>query len=194
MLGLLAAACAGSGSSGFDISPSGESAAIAAALEQSRCVESGALSVCPADEVPRDTPANLPDSARIDTGVAGSEALACLPSDAAAGCDLVVPFAPQGFPAGAEFRVAVRDPDDGAQWHIGAEAERNGSPDAPSFDATVPLGPSEGQASPPANVQLVILVFLEPPPVVPTAVELLADSGADFAFVTPEFPLTASGF
>jgi len=194
MLGWFAAACAGgSGSSGFDISPSAERAAIAEALGQSRCVESATLTVCPADEIPGDIPSDLPGGTRIDTGVAGSETLPCLASDATTGCDLTVPFAPQGFPASAEFRIAVRGANDGGQWTISAEPQRDGTTSNPSFDAAVTVGPAPGEPSPPADVQLAVLVFLEPPTTVPATVGLLADSGADFAFVTPQVTLTTPG-
>jgi hypothetical protein len=198
----VAAACGGSGSSGFDALPSGENAAINLALAEQHCVDFEGLSVCPANQatatvppgtptptrtagpLPTASPAPLGASIDIPTGMNGPVTPQCLPS--APACSFAVPFAPQGFPPTALFRVAVRrDMEPG--WIIGAEPESRGSPSAPSFDATVSVDVTPASIG--ASVQVAVLVFLHEPAADPGEIPALAVSGADFAFVTPEFQI-----
>jgi hypothetical protein len=119
----------------------------------------------------------------VDTGI-NDGVLPCAPVDAENSCVFVVPFAPDGFPAGTIFRVAVRTVEPPSPWTIGADATPNGTPSAPAFDAAVAINAAPLQSNGTAQVQIAVLAFVKPPGTVPTAVANLGDSGADYAFVT----------
>jgi hypothetical protein len=123
-------------------------------------------------------------SPRIDTGVDTAAPIPCAPLDSTAACTLLVPFAPQGFGPEAVFRVAVRSLEPGAQWVIGPQPIAMGSPNAPNFDSAVAVEISPRMPSAEVAVQIAILVFRQPVDMLPAEVAELADSGADFAFVT----------
>jgi hypothetical protein len=182
--GLLLAACAGgSGSSGFDIVSGSENAAIQRALAEHRCITRQGLTICPANETPLPTSTPQPG---VDTGTLDPNGTTCVeaPSNT---CSFALPFAPQGLPVSAIFRAAVRE-DAGGRWRIGEALPSSGTPSAPTFDAPVTVAaPPTGQGT--ATVQIAILAFLAPAASVPDTVDQLADSGADFAFVTPEVVL-----
>ena len=131
-------------------------------------------------------PARTP---RVDTGI-NDGAVSCAPLAAAGGCILVLPFAPDGFPAATVFRVAVRTVDPLSPWTIGSDLMPSGSPSAPVFDAPVAVA---APPRAPERVQLAVLAFLKPPASVPTTVDTLGDSGADYAFVTAELNLQPAG-
>jgi hypothetical protein len=246
-----AAACSGSGSSGFDNFPATENAAIQQALTEQRCVESRGLTICPggpaepvaatASPTPTPTPAaatpttartatatSAPEQTRtpavgptpvvqptsttvaatptppatasptpteaeaiaspspavhIDTGLDTSAPIACVDLGTAAGCRFMVSFMVQGFLPGTQFRVALRAVDPIGPWTIADEAVAS-TASAPEFDASIPVQAPLTSSPPPARVQIAVLVFGAPTSGVPTQVETLADSGADFAFVT----------
>ena len=186
---LLAAACdGGSGSSGFDVRS--ENAAITLALMQQQCVPHARLMICPADEtgsVPGNVATPTPQTPRVDTGVSKAAAVPCVQAVPDAACNFTLPFAPEGFPAGTVYRVAVRV-DASGPWTIGPELSSGASP-ATSFDAPVSVATSTFVPAGGTAVQLAVLVFLKPGGAVPTVVDVLADTGADYAFVTTELML-----
>ncbi len=195
-LALVLAACAGgSGSSGFDAFAT-ENAAITAALDQQRCVTRKGFTICPADEsqamVPETSPTPVPGrqptptttAPRVDTGVDSTTPIDCAPLDVPAACTFTVPFAPQGFPPDAVFRVAVRQLEPLSPWRIGPQLGGVGSP--LDFDAPVEVDASTASSSPTVAVQIAVLVFRSSVTAVPSEVKELADSGAEFAFVTTQ--------
>ena len=181
-LAMLAALCSlvltscggGSGSSGFDALS--ENAAIDKALQDGECVTHAALTVCPAD-------VHAPKGAAgtIQTGLDQSDTVRCA-AIAGDGCDATLPFVPQGFPETAVFRVAVRTVDPLGKWRIGGLTVSNSAPTRPDFN--VPLALPQAPLS--EHVQIAVLVFLHAPADGSSEVDNLADSGADFAYVTPE--------
>jgi hypothetical protein len=175
----LAACSGGSGSSGFDAFPS-ENAAIRQAVDEQRCIEHEGLTICAAG--PSITPA---EGVRIDTGLGDATSVTCVQEAADAPCSFTLPFAPQGFPPDAVFRVAVRE-DARGRWTIGPDLVLGGMP---SLDAPVSVEATPRAPTAAIPIQIAVLVFIEPPGVLPGEVDALADSGADFAFVTPEFSL-----
>jgi hypothetical protein len=188
---LLLCACAGgSGSSGFDISPAAENAAIEQALADQACVDLGPLQICPSD-VP------LPAAEQVDTGLDRDTPLPCAQLDPSSACALQIPIAPLGFPPEAVFHLAAR-PLDGAAWQIGPAAVLGGptSPANPVLDAPVdvPVSSAPNMSGQPIALQLAVLVYLTPPAELPAEVELLSDSGADFAFVTGTVLASPAGF
>jgi hypothetical protein len=125
---------------------------------------------------------------RIDTGLTDGSSLPCIPDEGGAACRFTLPFAASGFAPTVQFRVAVRLAD-GRAWMIGPDLVPLGSPAMPSFDA--PVDVQAGPAVPTQSLaaQVAVLVFLTPRSEVPDQVEELAESGADYAFVSGEFAL-----
>ncbi len=183
ILALTLAACGGSGSSGFDIA--NENAAIERALETRECVGFENLIVCPADAV---APAHGPE--HVDTNLDPTGSVSCEQRSPGGRCNFMLAFAPVGFPPDTIFRVASRRSDPGAPWAIGVEPVRSGFGSAPSYEVQVELDVPVGDApGPGVSVQFAVLAFIEPRAPLPTEVERLVVSGADYAFVTA--PLTA---
>jgi len=194
ILGALLAACTGgSGSSGFDAIS--EDAAITQALDTQQCVQFEALQICPTDEsleartptpeVPQ-TPAasgtpHPPHKPQIDTGHGDAS---CVPALGGSQCSFMLPFAPGGFPANADFRVAARRLPPPSLWSIFPAPASTGTDAAPSFDATVPVQVPGSAPATTVAVQVAILAFISHPAAAPGDVKELSDSGADFAFVT----------
>ena len=121
----------------------------------------------------------------VDTGI-NDGVIPCVTVDTENSCLFVVPFAPDGFPVGTVFRVAVRTLDPPSPWTIGSDATPNGTPNAPAFDAAVAINAAPLPSNGTALVQVAVLAFVKPPSTVPTTVANLGDSGADYAFVTTE--------
>lgn len=131
-----------------------------------------------------------PPKPHIDTGINDGSIL-CALIDASNGCVVVVPFAPDGFPPGTVFRVAVRTVTPPRAWSIGADLTSTGSPSAPAFDGAVAVDQVDQLPAGSARVQVAVLAFVHPPTNIPAKVETLADSGADYAFVTSDLTLEA---
>ena len=269
------AACSGSGSSGFDAGPAGESAAIQQALDQQQCVRRGTLTICPADTeptlaatpsftpTPTVTPTNVPvvtatappasstvaatatatfagtlspsfaatvtpastatptvgslrtptlaaaatatatstatrpptatpTGMHIDTSIDGTAPVACVQTSTPAGCTFTFAFFPRGFPPSAAYRVAVRTAGPAGEWSISSEVAPSGPLGASDFETPVTAPGSVSATDHGASIQVAVLVFEHPPQSLPSSVQLLADTGADFAFVTPALTLQPS--
>ncbi len=178
-------ACAGgSGSSGFDISSASELAAIDRALEERQCLERKDLIICPANEqsplvpgsptpVPSPGPASPPS---IDTLLDHTVSLSCGFVPASNSCNLSVPFTPNGFEASTRYYVAVRPNRDDAPWTI--HSTRAITDASGTFHTPLQV-PAEGM-----EIQIAILVFTTEPTSIPDQVAELADSQANYAYVT----------
>jgi len=130
-------------------------------------------------------PAHNPQQPAVDTGI-NDGVIPCATVGTENSCVFVVPFAPDGFPTGTVFRVAVRTVEPPSLWTIGSDASPNGSPSAPAFDAAVAISAAPLQSDGTGHVQVAVLAFFKPPSNVPATVANLGDSGADYAFVTTE--------
>jgi hypothetical protein len=154
-----------------------------------------AIPIVTASPTPSPTPTVLVERG-VDLVLSQVGMVECTDSEQDGLCELTIPFAPEGFPTDATFRVAVRKLDpitlkpDGA-WVIGAPPVPSGSPEMPSFDASVSAVPTADVTSGTVMVQLAVLVFLDPPATIPEQTELLGDTGADYAFVTTEIVIEA---
>jgi hypothetical protein len=126
---------------------------------------------------------------RVETAVDGGEALPCVPVDATSTCLFVLPFVPEGFPAGTTFRVAVRTLQPQSAWVIGPSPTVSGPVDAPLFDAPIAVDAATRDPLGRVPAQLAVLAFTQPPAELPAQVQTLVESGADFAFVTDEITL-----
>jgi hypothetical protein len=142
----------------------------------------------PAAPTATPTPTATLPAPRVDTGI-NDAAVPCAAVADSDSCVLVLPFAPEGFPAGTIFRVAARTVDPPSAWTIGPDLVPSGAPDSPVFDAPVAINAAADVADSTERVQLAVLAFLAPPKNAPGTVDLLDDSGADYAFVTGELSL-----
>ncbi|MGH7786407.1 MAG: hypothetical protein ACRERC_06040 [Candidatus Binatia bacterium] len=188
----------GRGSSGFEIR---ENAIIQQVLDTQQCVSGMRLTFCPADRrasgvtptptatAPTQGPTatRTPDPApRVDTQLANGASIACTRSHPGAPCSLTFSFSGFGFPSGTTFRVAsrLRAPDFG--WSLAAAPLPSGDT-AGTFDTPVLLDVPADLTE--ASLQFAVLAFLASPGAVPATFDTLAQSGADFGFVTPVFAL-----
>lgn len=135
---------------------------------------------------PTPTATNTPGM-KITFFVDASPTLSCTALDATT-CRFTISFLAQGFPLDAVFRAAARSVDPAGPWTIGPPAAASGP--QPSDGLVAPVSVS-GVSSAPAQsreVQIVVLVYLQPPGLVPDQAELLGESGASLAYVAS--PLT----
>jgi hypothetical protein len=193
----------GRGSTGFDIT---ENAAIELVLETQECVRRR-LELCPADQSPVPTadmtatptpteppvtpplPTTTPEpdpTPRIDTGLANGVSIVCTRAVVDGPCTLTFAFAGIGFPAGAFFHVSSRLLEPMTGWELApppVPATSDPSVLAAEVTVPVPLGAAAAEA------QFAVLVFLSQPATIPARFDELAQSGADYAFVTPDYAL-----
>ena len=184
-LTVLLAACGGSGSSGFDVTPGGlEAPLIERAIAENRCVEGDGLVICPSGVAAPDGGMNTPDLSGPGVEADFAFAVECNPGEL---CTLSLDLTTASLPPGAEVRVAVR-PTDGDVWHVGepigiAPTTDGGSTVTP---VTVEL---PGVTRPDGEVQVAVLVFVPPLGAVPSEVQELRETGASYAFVVAPFSL-----
>jgi hypothetical protein len=157
-----------------------------------------AIPIVTASATPSPTP-TVAVAPEVDLVLNRLGAVDCLDLEQDGLCHLMIAFAPEGFPTNAVFRVAVRKLDpitlepEGA-WVLGAPPVPSGSPDMPSFDASVSAVPTADVTSGTVMVQFAVLVFLDPPATIPEQTELLGDTGADYAFITTEIVIEAGTY
>lgn len=195
--------CGGSGSSGFDATAA-ENAAIDQALESAGCVSERGLTICasgsvvetpatpaasptafpdatgtPASFSPTPTPTGTPPASEpaVDIQPDATDVANCAAGADSQSCALRLVFVPIAAPAGAAYRAAVRPRDPDGRWRILAVSGNT---------VEIVVGPDV------AVVQTAILLYEREPGPVPDEVERLADSGADFAFVTAPLTLRAA--
>lgn len=174
----LSACAGGSGSSGFDISPGFENARIALSLDESRCVESAGLTICPADRPPSSTPApndptpNFGDVAVL-SGVVEAGGLRCSFTDESSDA-CTVDLSPSAVGLGDDrvLQVAVRAVDPLSDWMIVDAVSASGG----TVFAQVPASYE--------RVQVAILVFSDGEALASGTLGVLAEGGADLVFVT----------
>ena len=116
--------------------------------------------------------------------------ISCTTPDA--GCGFTVSLLPHGFPSGTVYVIATRTLEPLGRWTIGesfSAPEVSASP----IEAPVVLKGSAPAAGNGVAVQLAVLVFLNPhaTPALGGQIDHLADTGADFAFVTAQLTVFA---
>lgn len=184
LLALLAAAylaaCGGSGSSGFDVSPLIEDEAIETALDAGECAQIRALQICPASDPTGQIPGNAPGPAPSgDRGavfeVPPTDALDCIVEATSELCSFTLSFQTLGLPEDASFRTAVRAlaPQAGG-WVVGADSVAPGSSQQIALE--IPAGAT--------SVQVALLAFSGGGDTEPGPVQTLEDTGASYAVVT----------
>ncbi len=124
----------------------------------------------------------------VGTGLSDTTTIACTQQEQSGECSFTLPFTPQGFPESAVFRIAVRLNGRG-HWTVGPELASTGTAPTASLDAPVSVAAPVTGAPGGVEVQIAILAFLEPPATTSTNVDELAQTGADFAFVTTALTL-----
>lgn len=192
----------GRGSSGFDL----EAALIERVLTTQRCLSRDAVVFCPADQqgaavTPTPTPAATPPSPgasptptataaplrRVDTGLANGASIACTRARQGDRCHLTFSFQALGFGTMPALRVAAQMRPPGMGWDVAPPLDVDPSADPPRYDAAVALAvPFDAQA---LTVRFAVLVLPAGAAALPPHLAALADSGAEFAFVTPELAL-----
>lgn len=185
-LGLAAAACAGgSGSSGFELRR--ENHAIDTVLDDGGCVDLDGFVICAADgEGFQSTP--TPDGLdNVATNLDPGNQTPCGPAVPESGTDLMLCFNPSGFSSATVFRVALRSVDPNGPWHLLPAPMENGNPSDPNFAVDIPLPPADAAGE---GVQIAVLVFFTDPGPLQEQVDTLGATGADFAFVSAELPVT----
>ncbi len=173
---LLSGCAGGSGSSGFDLSPSLEDGHIDLVLEGRQCRQLGDAVLCPSDAEPLPVPtATLPDpggaEVRMETGLAGIDSLSC----AEPPCRLELELSSSGLPSHALLQVAVRNPAIAGMWHVSSALPPPYEPNM-VVEVSVPAGASE--------LQMAVLVYLTAAPLAEGDVALLGESGASLIFVS----------
>lgn len=119
------------------------------------------------------TPTGTPSASQpsVDTNIGPEGTIPCQLVGADGPCFFVFTFQPEGLPSAASYGVAVRTRNPEGDWLVLPVVDNS----AVIEIDTSPSGP---------DYQIAVLVFTEEPPFVPGTVELLADTGADYAFVT----------
>lgn len=188
LLALGLAACGGSGSSGFDVTPGAfEAPLIERAIAEQRCVAGeGELLICPSGVPVPDPDGGMhtpsPGALRVDAGLESE-----VDCNASGACMLVLGVAVEGLPEGAEVRVALRAADD-APWRVGEPLVLPVS-SAEGGVVTPVGGDLTGGVVPGDAVQVAVLVFVPPLGEVPVEVSALSETGARYAFVLPSVTL-----
>lgn len=175
---LALAACGGSGSSGFDLSPGAlEAPLIERAIAEQSCVAGrDDLLICPSG-VPAPGPDGGvpgPSDVRVEAGFASE--VDCGIGD---GCTLPIAVSTDGLPEGAQLRIAVRASTSNA-WQVGEPIEAQPASGADEVVTPVELA---GDPAPGEEVQVAVLVFVPPFGDVPPEVDALSETGARYAFV-----------
>jgi hypothetical protein len=126
------------------------------------------------------TPTGTPGGSEpsVGTNVPSNDTIPCQLAEADDTCFFVFTFQPEGLPSAASYRVAVRTRNPEGDWLVLPVVDNS----AVIEIDTSPSGP---------DYQIAVLVFTEEPPFVPETVMLLADTGADYAFVTPVLSVEA---
>lgn len=182
VLSIFCLACVGgSGSSGFDISPSAENESINAALVSRECVPGEELTICPANETALDVPATGmtpgPEDVDVSTIVDPVGAAQC----GAGGeqlCHIAVTVTVSGLPSGSAYQVAGRSATPLTSWVIDGEATMLSGDGATSFNATVVVPATS------LSLQAAVLVFVDRSGTAAGEIRTLTETGASFAFVT----------
>jgi hypothetical protein len=122
----------------------------------------------------------------VDTSFDTSEGSTCISTNPAGLCILPFAFVPQGFSVDSHYQVAARSAAN-EPWELFDALQI--SFDAPTsvFAADIPID-TLAQGPSAVFLQTAVLVFVDQPPLLPASelIENLAESGADFAFVSPE--------
>lgn len=178
--------CAGgSGSSGFDISPSAERVLIDRALDEGKCIGTGVSAICPIDKedllvpLPNHMPGPVIEGVSLTTSTPIVDGFPCDVVDLVS-CIIHIGLTATGLPEGSTLQVVWRQDDDGP-WLIRTEG--------------LPLEP-EGRTDvivelPVActSIQVAVLVFVEGQVLAHGAIDTLTESRAPIAFVMQTQPI-----
>jgi hypothetical protein len=128
----------------------------------------------------------MSDRMGVDTSFDGTQGSVCIPTDTPAVCILPFTFVPQGFSVDTHYQVAVRSTPDEA-WELFDALQISFDTLTSIFQADIPIDTRAQEPITSVVIQTAVLVFVDQPPLLPASelIELLAESGADFAFVSP---------
>lgn len=199
---LLFSGCDGRGSSGFDIS---EALLIQRVISTQQCLSKDALTFCPADRTdqtltptppvhtptppmqsPTPTATAIP-AQRVDTGLAHGTSITCTRTRPGDPCRLTFTFQALGFDGLPAFRVAAQLRPPASGWDVAPPPRRDVVSDPPRYESMLNLAvPADARQQ---QVRFAVLVLASPETTVPDRLAVLADSGAEFAFVTADLAL-----
>lgn len=134
----------------------------------------------------------LPPVMQIEASFAGDRAVDCPPLPRSNACLLDFRFTARGFPVDAAYRVAVRE-DPAGSWTILPAPQPLPQGTQPAFTNPVEIGLGTGPDAFAPGFQFAVLVFLADREAPPPSVQRLADTGADFAYVTPVLEIATFG-
>lgn len=188
LVALLFCACAGgSGSSGFDASPSAENEVINQVLTTRQCEPGEELTICPANEealhVPGTDQMPIPPEFQVSTGLNPAEIARCAETDERT-CRLAVQIAIIGLPTGAGYQLAARGLEPSSTWTVSGPAVTLDELGATELTAVVDVPAAS------TLVQLAVLVFDSGVGTTVGEILTLAETGASFAFVADPVPIS----
>jgi hypothetical protein len=123
----------------------------------------------------------------VDTSFDGTADSTCIPTDTPGICTFPFLFVPQGFSLDTHYQVAARNADDDP-WelfdaiHLGLDTQGS------LFGSEIPIDTLAQGPAVDILIQTAVLVFVEQTPFLPPGeiIESLSESGADFAYVSPQ--------
>ena len=118
------------------------------------------------------TPTAIPAQPSVDINIGATDTIPCQQAGPLQPCVFVLTFQPHGAPAGAAYWVAVRTKNPNRNWLVSPVINNS---------AAIAVDPAAADT----RYQIAVLLFVHEPAFVPSEVELLSETGADFAFVTP---------
>lgn len=183
---LLFAGCAGgSGSSGFDISPSAERALIARALSDGQCVSAGGSAFCPIDKddlvvpLPNNRPQPVIEGVSVTTGMPSHSGFSCNVVNQVK-CVIHVELVAVGLPEGSSLQIVWRQ-DDGEAWHVRTDAQPLQSDGRTEVIVELPVECT--------SIQVAALVFINGNVLAHGEIDTLSESQAPIAFVMAPSPI-----
>jgi hypothetical protein len=183
---LLSACAGGSGSSGFDISPSSENQIIDQVLTARQCRSGEELTICPANEdalhVPGNDPTPAPENIEVVTGLSPTDIARCAATDEPT-CRVAVQVAIVGLPTGAAYQLAARGFEPLSAWTSAGQAVTLEELGAAEFTAIVEVPAAS------VSLQTAVLVFGSGSGTAVGELRTLTETGATFAFVADPTPI-----
>lgn len=178
--------CAGgSGSSGFDISPSAERVLIDRALDEGKCVGTGVGAICPIDKedllvpLPNHIPGPAIEGVSLTTSTPVEDGFPCDLVDLVS-CIIHIGLTATGLPEGSTLQVVWRQDDDGP-WLIRTEGLPLEAEGRTEVVVELPVACT--------SIQVAALVFVDGQVLAHGTIDTLTESRAPIAFVMQTKPI-----
>jgi hypothetical protein len=152
-----------------------------------------------ATATPTETSTPIPTSTvdrgmTVDTSFDSAADSTCIPTDTPGICILPFVFATQGFSLDTNYQVAARNADDDP-WELFDAIHLGVNPQGSLFGSDIPINTLAQDPTAGIFIQTAVLVFVEQAPFLPPGeiIESLSESGADFAYVSPQQEVRTRG-